>query len=96
MCLVTTVMRLILCTYRLFVYFIFRPNLFLSVPLETILQTNDKINFALIHSENSEIIYANLFRINNEMKIAAANAKSKLARGYAFFLMPSLLFQIAH
>jgi hypothetical protein len=53
---------------------IFRPNLFLSVPLEMILQTNDKIDFALKHSENSEILCVNLFRINNEKKIAAADA----------------------
>lgn len=55
------------------------------------LQTNDKINFTLKHSENSEILCANLFRINNEMKIAAADAISKLARGYPLFLLPSLL-----
>jgi hypothetical protein len=39
-----------------------------------ILQTNDKINFALKHSENPESLRVNLFRINNEMKITAANA----------------------
>jgi hypothetical protein len=44
-----------------------------------ILQTNDKINFALKHFENSRILCCNLFTINNEMKIAAADAISKLA-----------------
>jgi hypothetical protein len=37
-----------------------------------ILQTNDKINFVLKHFENSEILCCNLFRINTEIKIAAA------------------------
>jgi len=78
-CLVTTVFRFTLCTCSLFGCFIFRPNLFPSVPSETILQINEKINFALKHFENSEILCCNLFRINNEMKIAAADAILKLA-----------------
>jgi len=62
-----------------------------SLPLEVILQTNDKINFTLKRSENSEILCVNLFRINNEMKIAAVDVISQLARGYTLFLTPSLV-----